>query len=160
MRAVAISASAAAGPVRERSAKRSVDLAAEPPVTCPLAADGACQALWIVDADPQGGMVLESDDLRDLLVELDAQTGVVIGTEGQAIVGEAQPKTDGRVPAVRPGDERLINVVERGFHAHAPEGCQKATVIGDVHGVIFTHAQRHEEGLPPIVQPVAESVIG
>ena len=93
---------------------------------------------------PKRGVVLEADDLRDLVHERDAQALTMVRAEGEPIVGEAKPHPDGCVPAMRAGDERVVDVVERGLHFESPKGCDKFTFAGYFHAVFVTHAE-HEK---------------
>ena len=86
-------------------------------------ADGGCQAFGVGDADPQRRVVLEPDHLADRLLERDAQAGGVVGAEGQAVVGKAQTRADGRVPTVGPGDFGVVEMCIRDSLGWPPSSC-------------------------------------
>ena len=127
---------------------------AAPPVGSRLPTNSGGEPCGISDADPQRGVILEPDDLGDLLLERDAQTGLVVGSKGDAVIGKAEPQSDRGVPAVGPGDHGVVDVVQRGLDAESTEGDAQLSVVSEVDAVTFVDAQREEQRRPSAVESV------
>lgn len=109
-----------------------------------LLPDRRREAFGVGNADPQKGVVPESDNPGDLVHERNPQPLVMVRAEGEPVVGEAEPQSDRGVPTVRAGDESVVDVVERGLYAESPEGRDELAVVGDIDAVIVAHAEREK----------------
>ena len=89
-------------------------------------------------------MITEPDHLWDLLLESDTQAVVVIGTKGQTVVGEAEPQADGTEPSVVLGDQRVVDVVQRGDHLDPAKGCPEHPVFGQRDAIALVHSKQFE----------------
>jgi len=123
---------------------------------CQLLPDRCGEAFGICDADPQHGMVPEPDNPGNFVHERDTQPFVMVRAKSESIVGEAEPKPNCRVPAVRSRDEGMVDIIERGLHAEPAKGGDEFTSIGDIDAVIVADAQRQEQSCPSFIEPVWE----
>ena len=123
-----------------------------------LAPDSCGQALGIGDADPEGRVLLEPDDLGNLLDELDAEPGPVIGTEREAIVGEAEAQPDRGIPAVILSDQGVVDIAHRRLHLDPTVRRQELPVVGEVHTVGFVNSQGLEQQVPTVVEAIWKEI--
>jgi hypothetical protein len=122
------------------------------------AAEGGGESVGVSDADPERRVGLESDDLRNLLDELDAQAQVMIGTEREAVIGKAQPGADRGVPAMRTGDLGVVDVLQRCLEPQDSERRPKQTVIGERHAVLAADPHGGEHGSPPAIELIRKEL--
>lgn len=121
-----------------------------------LLPDRCCETLGVGNTDPKQGVFPEADDPWNFVDERDAQSLAMIRAEGNAIISQAEPQANGGVPAVRAGDERVINVVKCGLHLETSKGRDEFALAGDAHAVFFFHAECEKQRAPSLVEPIWE----
>lgn len=104
-------------------------------------------------------MISQPDDLRDPLLELDTEAALMVGAEGEAVVGEAESESNCGVPAMGACHDRVDNVGEWRLHFYATERCQHHPVLREVDTIAVIHAERREQGKPAFIELVGEEAV-
>ena len=122
--------------------------------SCPLRLNRRSEAFWISNTDPKRRVLLEADNLGDLFDERNAQPLTMVRAECEPIVAEAEPQPNRRVPAVRAGDKRVVDVGDRGLHLETAKGGDEFSLAGDGHAVFVIYAECEEQHSPSLVKSV------
>src|SRR3984957_1208549 len=92
----------------------------------------------------------------DLLGEVDADAGLVVGAEAEAVVGHRAPDAERRPPAIAAGEVGPRDVVPGGGHPEEPEGGLER-VVAQRHAVpVPLEPERKQHRQVPAIDGVTE----
>ncbi len=103
-------------------------------------------------------MFSESDNAGYLFHKGNAQAFVMIGAEGNSIIGHAKAQPHSGVPAVRTGNFGVLYIVERGFNLEPAIGGDEIAVGVNRDPIAGFDTKCEEQQGPALVEPIGEEL--
>ena len=101
-------------------------------------------------------MFSESDHAGNFSYKGNTQTFVMIGAEGNSIIGHAKAQPDSRIPAVRTGNFGALDIVERGFDLEAAVGSDEIAVGVNRDTIALFDTEGEEQQGPTLVELIGK----
>lgn len=114
------------------------------------------ETLRVGNAYPKQRMFPEPDNAGYLFHKGNAQAFVMIGAEGNSIIGHAEAQPHSRIPAVRTGNFGVVDIVERGFDLEAAVGSDEIAVGVNRDTIALFDTEGEEQQGPTLVELIGK----